>query len=101
MEKSFNITWVQQGEKMPSGVCPKCQIGELRPSQFFDGVYCSKCKWKWRVSQYPPKGTETPQKPSLGANTGGEILLDEIQELKKHFDIRMDGLAEYLKEHLK
>ena len=44
--------------------------------------------------QISPKGAE---KPNSGANTGEQMIIDEILEFKKHFDTRMDGLHEYLK----
>ena len=57
-EQQYNITWIQKGEAIPSGVCPKCTNGELRASQYWEGVYCTVCKWKWRRSKFEPKSAE-------------------------------------------
>jgi len=64
-------------------VCPKCNIGIIRQSQFFEGVYCNNCKWQWRRSKFPPKTAKVP----------------ESEEKVSHIEIigRLDKIEEHLK----
>ena len=97
-EKQYNSDFCPPAVMPKVGsVCPKCGAGEIRQSQFFEGVYCSNCRWQWRKSKWADKKTslDIPKE-----KTADFLLMEEIQGLRKHLDERLDNLGRYLKEKL-
>ena len=95
--KKYNTTWIQQDEEMPNGQCPKCEGGQLYNSKYFEGVYCSECKWQFRRSKFQKTGDIVKERVN---KTSDYLIMEEIQGLKKHLDERLDKLGEYLKANL-
>jgi len=97
-EKPYNTTWYQKGEEPEIGMpCPKCNNGDIDESQY-GGYWCRNCKWKWKLSKFPPKTAgETPGTDRIKDELDqGEEILREIKTIKD----RMDALAIYLREKL-
>jgi len=101
-QKQFNISWLQALEIPPEGAeCPKCNEGFLKKSQYWEGVYCPSCNWKFRLSKFPPKEkkqikTETPLKEQ---DQGEQILkgLREIYIKLNALEVKLVALNETLK----
>ena len=93
-EQKYNTTWVSQNEIMPSGLCKKCKIGELKQSQFFDGMYCPNCKWQWRRSKFPPKVMEVQK-------SGEKEFHEEPLLPEQGWQIEIIGRLDKIEEHLK
>ena len=92
-KKSYNTTWINQDEPMPSGLCLKCGVGELKQSQFFDGMYCPNCKWQYRRSKFSPKSADKPQD-----NTEELIFRQQMKEGLKIINENIQKVIEMLKE---
>jgi len=69
-------------------VCPKCGKGEIRQSKFFEGVYCSECRWGWRKSKWGDKKETKPQIETL------EIIekLNKLHQEHKLMDEKLNKL---------
>ena len=94
-QQQYNTTWIQKGETIPSGVCPKCTHGELRSSQYWEGVYCSVCKWKFRVSKFEKKSGkefEESYKPDLQ----DVIIANQEKIIKMLWVLVKDSHPEYI-----
>lgn len=50
----YQTTWLQSEIEIPpeGAKCPKCSNGTLKKSQYWEGVYCPSCKWKFRLSDW-------------------------------------------------
>jgi hypothetical protein len=97
MDKQFNITWYKSADEVPriGGVCEKCQRGEIKNSKFFNGVYCSDCKWSWRPSKFTNnKPTESAKIERIGVDSSA-LIMEELASMRKHFDDRLDAMAEF------
>ena len=97
--QNFNITWYQPSEPYPKidEVCPKCQVGQIRKSQFNEGNYCPNCKWSWRPSKFVKSATDfktTPEIKKENEDFEVEDEADKILKEIKNFEIR---LMAYLK----
>jgi len=88
MEKTYNTTWYQKGEEPnPSMPCPKCNNGVVDTSQY-GGYWCKNCKWKWKLSKYPPKGVEVQREST--ENKWKEVIPitnDDLDDIRKRLSV--------------
>ena len=76
----FSTTWCDsKNEFIPLGAeCPKCHQGQIKQSNYYEGVYCPSCKWKWRLSKYAQESQ--PQKEEM------PVIEEKRQQWSKELD---------------
>ena len=92
-DKQYNTSWVQKGE-MPliDTECPKCGQGLLEKSKW-EGVWCRSCKWKWKISKFPPdkmiqkvKAINEERLETIEEENQGERILKNQEEIIERLD---------------